>query len=296
MVKRTFEFDSFGPWILEIKGKHRIPPLFIKYENLIKSSHLTFKIPRKIERRKANPDMHLYDKIVSIFNDHILILKRDNDDVITTKLFLSDIKYIARTECLLLGKISFFTADNTVDINYNTVSYELITSFLAIVRSLQPKSKILLPLDAIQYNYDNIDTLYYNLLKGMKITEPDNILIAIQPSFKIKIPCNFWKNLLNYISNTTVFTSAIFIKNSDELIIIDRSTQVKGEADTTYSYTFTYIPLDKISSISIGCLNETTNIQFLTILLDKHEFKYYINNLNSGINNLFNCFKRRSMQ
>ncbi len=74
------EYDAFGPWIYEVTDKHPLPPQFEKqveehdYEILIK-------IPRDIERRKANPDMALYNYVIGCFEEKIYIYQRLESEV-----------------------------------------------------------------------------------------------------------------------------------------------------------------------------------------------------------------------
>ncbi len=286
MIKRTFEFDSFGPWILEINGKHRFPPLFKNYEPLQDEAYMFFKIPRKIERRNANPDMHLYDMVVGIFADYILILQRDINRVVEYKLALKDIIYFTQTECLLSGELIFITASKHVCINYNTVSHELISRFLRLIRNFQPKTALNTSFSPIDYTYNNIDILYYNLLKEMKKDEPANNLVAYQPNFTIPRKKTMLQILLAALTQSSSSVSTIFVANPYELIIIDRSSQYKGKKDTQYSYTFTYIPLDKIRKIFVDIHPEIPEINLLSVALQDYTFTFPTNSENRGITRL----------
>ncbi len=283
MIKQTFEFDSFGPWILEIKDRHKLPPLFASYNELTATARLLFKIPRGIERRRANPDMHLYDMVVGIFPGRLLILQRDNNSVIERWIELNDIKYITVTETLLSGRVIFYTTDDEITIKYNTVSHEIITRFLTILRSLQYRDKLKLPLPEINFRTADIDILYYNLLREMKTQEPDNRFIAYQPNFIIPLKNSFWKKIYSRISTIKCYASTVFLINSSELIIIDRSTQVRKGKDSTYSYTFTYIPIANIASISLDTIPAAQEIYRLTIKLSTYSMEFYLNTEEQGI-------------
>ncbi len=286
MIKRTFEFDSFGPWILEIKDKHKLPPLFAAYAELTASAHMLFKIPRGIERRKANPDMHLYDMVIGIFTGKILILQRCNDSVKERWIELNDIKYITVTETLLSGRLIFYTGDNDITIKYNTVSHEIITRFLTLLRRLQYRDNFELTLQEINFKTANIDILYYNLLREMKITEPESKFIAYQPNFVTPLKISLWKKLYSRISMIKCYASTVFLVNSTELIIIDRSTQVRKGKDSSYSYTFTYIPLMNITALTLEDIVASQQIKSLTIKLSGYILDFYLNSAEEGVTRL----------
>ena len=70
------EYDAFGPWIYEITEAHPLPALFAPYVRSEETPLMLFKIPRDIERRRATPDMDLYDYVVGAYEERLLILKR----------------------------------------------------------------------------------------------------------------------------------------------------------------------------------------------------------------------------
>jgi len=69
---RTAEFDAFGPWILQVSTYDDVPPLFRTVANL-DGANLALKIPRRIDRRDANPDLY----------DQLLIVRDQGMDVLT---------------------------------------------------------------------------------------------------------------------------------------------------------------------------------------------------------------------
>lgn len=58
------EYDAFGPWIYEVDGEHPLPRLFAPYVRERVDALMLLKILRDIERRRATPDMELYDYVV----------------------------------------------------------------------------------------------------------------------------------------------------------------------------------------------------------------------------------------
>jgi hypothetical protein len=59
-----------------IEGPHKLPPLFADYKEVLLGAKMCFKVPRWIERQKANPEMNLYESVVGIFEKEIILLVR----------------------------------------------------------------------------------------------------------------------------------------------------------------------------------------------------------------------------
>ena len=68
------EYNAFGPWAYEISEKYPLPPLFAPYFTADDKAVIKIKIPREIERRNAEPGMDLYDYVVALYEDRLLIL------------------------------------------------------------------------------------------------------------------------------------------------------------------------------------------------------------------------------
>ena len=73
---RISEYDAFGPWVYDVDGEHPLPPLFVPFVDMSKSWRMLLKIPRDIERRRATPDMDLYDFVVGADDAGIQIWSR----------------------------------------------------------------------------------------------------------------------------------------------------------------------------------------------------------------------------
>jgi hypothetical protein len=79
-MERTPEFDAFGPWVYEVRAYEEVPPLYRSHPLDLASARMAIKIPRPIERRNANPHMHLYDHLLVAGGHGLTILSRVGDD------------------------------------------------------------------------------------------------------------------------------------------------------------------------------------------------------------------------
>ena len=103
---RVSEYDAFGPWIYEIDEDHPLPPLFAPYVEHPETYRLLFKVPRDIERRKATPDMDLYDYVVGVDDSGIRVCSRREKAVETAYLPFREIGGIRLYQWLLKGVCS----------------------------------------------------------------------------------------------------------------------------------------------------------------------------------------------
>ena len=83
---RVSEYDAFGPWAYEIDEDHPLPPLFVPWVEHPEDYRMLFKLPRDIERRKATPDMDLYDYVVGVNDEGIRVWSRREKAVDTAYL------------------------------------------------------------------------------------------------------------------------------------------------------------------------------------------------------------------
>lgn len=280
---RTKEFDAFGPWVYEIGEEHNLPPLFQKYKHLQDSALMMFKIPRHIERRNANPNMHLYDAVIGVFEDHVLMLHRFNDNVNEQRVNNLDLQAIEVTQALLSGKLKLYTDTRIFTISYNTVSQNVITKAVNIIRAQQNYPQYKSSLEPMCYNINSIEFLYVNLLNKLKQNEPDAELVAYQPNIKLSKR----KGLQRVLQRKPDLRCTAFVSNKKEIIIISRTSAFKKQNELQYSYTYTYLPISKIISVRRDAYNKDSDIYVLTLRTNKHSFSVLFNKTGRNVKELY---------
>ena len=276
--KRTKEFDAFGPWIYEIREKQDFPPLFQSYHRITTDAQMVFKIPRHIERRNANPDMHLYDAVVAIFETYILLLSRNDSDVVETNINIPEIKALRLTQCLLSGSLILYTEKQIYAINYNTVSQNIIKKATDLIRNLQSLPTHETRLAPMDYSIKTIEYLYVNLINNLKKADENIKLIAYQPNMKISKK----KGIKALFQKRPNLQCSAFLHNKKELIIISRTTDFNTYEKVSYAYSYIYLPISNITSIKrTEYLNDSTK-NVLDIRIGKHLFSVLCDH--SGIN------------
>jgi len=73
---RTEEFDRFGPWVDEVRVLADVPPLYRDHPLDFEAARLVLKVPRNISRREAHPGMDLYDHLLVLEDERLVVLSR----------------------------------------------------------------------------------------------------------------------------------------------------------------------------------------------------------------------------
>jgi len=276
------EYDAFGPWVYIVGRDYPLPPLFAPYAAQLSGAQMVLKIPRKIERRKANPFMHLYDTIVAVFETHLLVLRRDTDRVSQQQIEYQDVQAIKKTTCLLRGELLVYTAGQTVEVEYNTVSDKVITQAAALIRSFLPSRPVRLNITPLAYGFDVIDHLYVNLLNELKKTNKDMALAAYQPRMSLSGGNAFTRAMKRLWRKRTLQCTA-FVVNARELIVIERSSSLKKSRTPDYAYSYVYLPLQNIRRTGISALPKSPNLSEISFSTANHHFATVFNDQNLGI-------------
>lgn len=274
------EYNAFGPWILETTEKYPLPPLFIPYYKEDENYLMRIKIPRNIERRKANPDMDLYDYVIGLYENYIYILERDGENVKESKVFYDKIECLENYINLLSGKMNIFLDDRKVTIPYNAVSEDIIASMMRIIRDKYARKAY----SQMQSPYDNKhinikETLYNNLLYEMNINGEKMNINVIQHSVRLHKGNNIWEKSLQLLKDESLL-STLHLSSESEILIITRGTPFKKRTDRVYSYSYTYIPIERICRVTFEKDNCYSNLQRLDLHTKNNVFMFYFNDSN----------------
>lgn len=140
-MKRTPEFDAFGPWVFQVHNPEDVPRLYRNHPVDLAAAHLVLKVPRSIERRNANPDMDLYDHLLIAGPTSLTVLSRRGGAYMTTEVPYSRVAAVHISVDLLDGLLRVYdtaaaVADGkAVEISYNGVSHDLLTQLAGILRA-----------------------------------------------------------------------------------------------------------------------------------------------------------------
>lgn len=140
-VKRTAEFDAFGPWLVQVQAPEGLPRLYRDHPLDFGSARMVLKVPRNIQRRDANPDMHLYDYLLVAGGSGVTVLSRRGDVYDTAELPYERIAAVRTSVSMLDGLLRVYDVAGEgpdgvgLEVPYNGVSDDLIRKLARIMRS-----------------------------------------------------------------------------------------------------------------------------------------------------------------
>ena len=123
---RVSEYDAFGPWVYMIDEDHPLPSLFAPCVENPEAYRMLFKIPRNIERRKATPDMDLYDHVVGVDADTIRVWSRKEKSVESVAIPLREVTGVRLYQRFLQGICTVYSQTGQTSVGYNTASSEVL--------------------------------------------------------------------------------------------------------------------------------------------------------------------------
>lgn len=264
---RDPEYDRFGPWAMEITEKDPPPPLFLPYLTRDKTPLISIKIPRSIERRKVRPGMNLYDYMVCLYADDLVILQRVGDDVRPETFSYRDIHCLRYAEDLLMGKLQLLMTGQVYDLPFNTVSKELMRHLVEMIRSRYTDDSDYVTLDpGPDVPHDDLSFFFTNLFASEKAQTPILRLLASQVDTPVggQEARPVRKILFGAIGKTLL--ESLHLCDGRELKIIDRGQAIKYKWQAVYGTRVTYVPLSEI--IGVGWMPDPNNGAIVNLNLE----------------------------
>jgi hypothetical protein len=136
-MRRTAEFEAFGPWIDEVHEPEDVPRLYRGQRLDLGSARLALKVPRRISRRDATPDMDLYDHLVVAGAEELTLLSRQGSGCTVQSIPYRRIAVLQSSVDLLDGRFRVqgtTTSSAALSFGYNSVSHELVERLVRVLR------------------------------------------------------------------------------------------------------------------------------------------------------------------
>ena len=233
---------------------------------------MLFKIPRDIERRRATPDMDLYDYVVGAYEERLLILKRVEHTVEAITVSYAEIEGLRLFRHFLRGDLTLYLRSGEIRLPFNAVSMDIVTRFTSLIRGRYQTGTVpaLPELRPWEKAPADLDVLFVNLLRELKQTEPEARVYACQSMAPLETRGgSFFKNLASR-ARPQRLPATLHLLNSQELIVIQREVPEKKAQENEYSYHFTYLPLIGIHQIRLEESQQERDILDCTIELPHH--------------------------
>jgi len=251
MNKRDPEYDRFGPWVIEISDEDPPPPIFLPYLTREETPLLSVKIPRKIERRNANPGMNLYDYLVTLYEEDVVILQRVEADVLSHNFYYRDVKYLRQHESLLKGILHLAMGEKSFDLPFNTVSAGLMLKVRDLIRSryVDGYARVEMAED-VPLAEDELSFFFTHLLEEQKARNPQIQVLASQVDTAIAThETKAWRRVLLGMIRKTLLES-LHLTNGRELKIISREKIYKYQWQTIHGKDICTIPIENITAVN----------------------------------------------
>lgn len=235
------EYDAFGPWVYEIDSEHPAPAFFRPYlEN--EDYLLRLKIPRNIDRRKATPDMNLYDFVLEAGEEAVRILTRV-DFQTETVIPYSELESVRLSHLILNGSCEFTTQGKRIKVPFNAISMKVMEGFLRLVRSRYAspeKRKLPAPPAA-----EPPDILLANLARDLREAGEDFSGMAFQPERQVPL---VRKTLLHRRAKAPAI---LHMTDGRELLLLERQSPELKAKQEELGYACTFLPLEKLRDVEI---------------------------------------------
>lgn len=249
MNKRDPEYDRFGPWVVEISDEDPPPPLFVPHLDRSEAPLLAVKIPRKISRREAHPGMDLYDYMVSLYEEDMVVLERIEHEVRVRTIRYRDVRHLSMREELLRGTVHLGVAAENYDLPFNTVSGDIMRRLVDIIRERYLPSADPLPVELEPVSATELSFYFERLLRdelaagsGMQpvAAQADTAMGALEESPLRRL-------LFGLVAKRLL--ESLHLSDGRELRVIDRGQPYAYRWQSVYGRSETWLPLGNITEV-----------------------------------------------
>ncbi len=249
MNQRDPEYDRFGPWVSEISDEDPPPPLFVPHLTRSETPLLSLKIPRRISRREAHPGMDLYDYMVSLYEQDMLVLERVGHDVGARTIRYRDVQHLSLREELLRGTVHLGVAAGHYDLPYNTVSGDIMRRLVSLIRERYLPDQGPPPIELEPISATELSFYFERLLRdeqaGDSAMQPvasqaDTAMGALEESLVRRF-------LFGLVAKRLL--ESLHLSDGRELRVIDRGQPYAYRWRSVYGRAETWIPLADITAV-----------------------------------------------
>lgn len=291
LTEAELEFNTFGPWVYEINDAYPLPRLFAPYFKDDDQAIIKIKVPRDIDRRNANPEMHLYDYVIALYKDQLRILERREDDTVGESFVnAADFMGIRIYKNLLRAACTIYSVDGATSFSFNSVSMDLVWKFANLILASLEKSN---PMNVSSLPVTDAEPetmLLQNMLHDLQIEKPDITLAAVQKGIDVyrkegtaaMIERMIWKEMN---------PEALHLYTDKELIVLENGFFPNRAGMPDFGYTYTIVPLNKVTAVNISDSKEYSLLMDCTIYLGRNQLVYHYDVDNEEVGEFYNAIK-----
>ena len=283
------EYNAFGPWAYEISEKNPLPRLFAPYFTADDKAVIKIKIPREIERRNAEPGMDLYDYVVALYEDRILILKREDGTVLEKQIPLKEFKGVRIYQNLLKGGYTIFSARGSISFPFNSVSLDLFRKLTNLVlERVKSQVRDISSLPVTETAPESM--LLINMLHDIQMKMPDIRVGAVQKSADVHRK-GATQNMIERMLWGEMNPEALHLYTDKYLIVLENGIFPNHVGMQEFGYTQTIIPLDQIDGIEVAHSEEYSLLEESRLILGQDRIAYHFEIDNEEVSAFYNELK-----
>ncbi len=285
----TAEYNAFGPWAYEISDRHPLPRLFAPYFTADDKAVMKIKIPREIERRNAKPGMDLYDYVVALYEDRILVLKREGDTVLEKQIPLEELKGVRIYQNLLKGGYTIFSARGSISFPFNSVSLDLFQKLTNLsFERVKTQCRDISSLPVTETAPESM--LLINMLHDTEMKLPGVRVGAVQKSADVHRK-GATQNMIERMLWGEMNPEALHLYTDQYLIVLENGVFPNHVGMQEFGYTQTIIPLNCIDGIEVAHSEEYSLLEEARLTLGPDRVAYHYEIDNEEVATFYNALK-----
>ena len=282
------EYAAFGPWIYEIDEEHEMPPIFREHFTQENNHTILFKIPVNMERRSLKPGMQMYDYVIGAYSDYVFIMKRNGNDVVSEKVYYSEIAAIENSIDILRGTFVIYLNSELYCINYNAVSKDIVDKLVEIVRINTAETEIDLSDCSKSLSEYNPSIGFSNIYASLSKNVENIRFVAYQPKKRITHKI---KKIFDRVTGFILLpelTEWMMLATSKDLIVVSCGKSINFRNFPVHKRSYLHVPYKSITAISVEYDESYNDVFQYEVVAGNNSFIIKTSTQNSCINELNN--------
>lgn len=237
------EYDAFGPWVDAVRNEGEMPPRFRAAYQAHRDAHFLLKVPIGADRSQVRPGMSLYKSVLAVHDDRLSLLRLVDGAIVTRSIAWGEVAAIRSMTNLLRANWSLLLKDgDAVSVDYNTVSTRRLDAVTDFVRGkLTPNAAR--PNEApAGASLAIADHFFHNMMAALIHGGTPAAPLHFEPRDR---PCRDREN------RRRLSTGLLILDATDELVIVDRGSEVRRRFRPTYAARTTFIPYASLTASSL---------------------------------------------
>ena len=279
-MRRTVEFDEFGPWVFEVRKPEDVPRLYRDHPLDLESADLVLKVPRRIWRRDADPDMDLYDHLIIAGPGSIEVLSRRGDRYDTAEVPYRRVAAITSSVSLLDGRLTVHDVEGdreaglAFNIRYNSVSHDLIQRLVWIVsaKSRDSAGPGVAPATPPHTEHPPValrdlgddDVALVTGLREVSLLDDGVVPVATHQRTSVHRKAGAFRRLVDLLRPVTLH-AAIVCVGPGELHVIHRRQWFTIGRRPVHSVAHTVVPVQNVTSVQVDDAPRYTIAQVIRV-------------------------------